>query len=260
MNLGLNGFPQLLFRPTFRETPPETTNVSNIQGDDLELTEGLIFLANQQKTSQLKGGLRCKSSLYVYWLQSLQVNTGECQIHGVCVMSVMWTGLANIHEPILWSALLLKTDQRSQKRLKLSKKKIPKKSHEPYKWTEAMCGGYGFCLKTRTVTDCGNGISDKNSPQDLNILKRQVKSDCCTAVSFNPICIITLFMGVMEVKPGAFSEWQMVTPGKQCVTALKKHTFLVMESPKITVDGDKKKARLYQGKTEHNQMSLDKWS
>lgn len=62
MNLGLNGFPQLLFRLTFRETPPETTNVSNIQGDELELTEGLIFLANQQKTSQLKGGLRCKSS------------------------------------------------------------------------------------------------------------------------------------------------------------------------------------------------------
>lgn len=142
----------------------------------------------------------------------------------------------------------------------VNKKKSQKKSHEPYKWTEAMCGGYGFCLKTRTVTDCGNGISDKNSPQDLNILKRQVKSDCCTAVSFNPICIITLFMGVMEVKPGAFSEWQMVTPGKQCVTALKKHTFLVMESPKITVDGDKKKARLYQGKTEHNQMSLDEWS
>lgn len=45
---------------------------------------------------------------------------------------------------------------------------------------------------SRTVTDGGNEISDKNSLQDFNKLKRQVKShfiilNCCRAVSFTPV-------------------------------------------------------------------------
>lgn len=82
-------------------------------------------------------------------------------------------------------------------------------------------------------------------PQSFIMAKRRWKSLLSTSgshrtTSFVPTCRIRRLMewGKVWSSPGSlFIRSVTVAPGKQCVDALKKRMYLVMESPTIAVDG-----------------------
>ena len=67
-----------------------------------------------------------------------------------------------------------------------------------------------------------------------------VSSDCWRLVSFDPTwtIILLIVVGSDAISPGSLAMMSgVVAPGKQCVTALMKRMFLMMESPIIRVVG-----------------------
>ena len=69
-----------------------------------------------------------------------------------------------------------------------------------------------------------------------------VSSDFLREVSLEPTCTITRFMEGGRERSSVGSSSNItgtVDPGKQCVAALKKRTFLIIESPTISVVGEK---------------------
>ncbi len=76
----------------------------------------------------------------------------------------------------------------------------------------------------------------------FNKLQPVPSEACCVCVSLDPTWTTTRFMEDGRERNSAGSLFNMsrtVEQGKQCVAALKKRTFLIIESPTIKVVGEK---------------------
>jgi len=145
-----------------------------------------------------------------------------------------------------WIPSDLKFSEWFQKRLRFSIKPTLSVLHADWSQTLRL-----RILEKRPTprNSVGTGPEIKNDfPHARKSLGRLLKSilvssDCWQDVSFEPTWTITRSIedGRERSRPGISSSmtWT-VAPGKPCVVALKKRTFLIMESPTNSVVGGKR--------------------